>query len=286
LQPINVSVYSVPPGVTYPAAHYHPDTSELVICYRGEGIAYFQESGSYRSVKLKQGDTLLIPAESAHCFFVPDKPDAKDLVLYIVHATASKSFPQVKPDTPPPLEEEKIGRYRRNWTDPEYLKWSKPERRANRSRIWGRIAQANGEPDLAKPDFHLTLYTFLPGQKNPEHFHPHSIEFVLSVEGKGNDIDGHERCFRGAARTDIRHLMTWSENEALSPGDFRNGWQRRESVVLSPGDSLIVPKAGMHEYTTPAAVAEPAVILALQTPQPISHMLHDQVENEDFAAQA
>ena len=66
-----------------------------------------------------------------------------------------------------------------------------PNQRARRHRIWGREGldlspgQDLGERDFVKPFTHLVLYTFYMDQKNFEHYHPHSWEFVYCIQGRG-----------------------------------------------------------------------------------------------------
>jgi hypothetical protein len=65
-----------------------------------------------------------------------------------------------------------------------------PNQRARRHRIWGRegldiSGREMGARDWVKPFTHLVLYTFYLDQKNFEHYHPHSWEFVYCMQGEG-----------------------------------------------------------------------------------------------------
>ena len=265
---VAVDVYSLEPAHASDT-HYHPDHIELVICWRGKGTITIAPpaAGStpiapawdapYQDVSIVTGDTLVIPKGALHRFRSAgalQNPEPKDrdklvdkLVLIVIHAIngvavkenagafsgmASKPFPATM---------------KRNYRDEKYMKFDRNHNnRAVRSRIWGRDAEAeDGAADTAKESLHLTLYTFVPNQMNPGHFHPRSIELVICVQG--------------------RALMS------TKPKLRGTGWGAEQSDVIREGDSVLVTEAGWHRYV--ASGNDDCLLLALQTPHPIMHTL-------------
>jgi len=122
--------------------------------------------------------------------------------------------------------------------------------RAKRIRVWGREAPKGegGKVDRIKEQLQFTLYTFVPEQENPGHFHPHSIELIIALDG--------------GAFTMIR------------PKIDDDGWTpeaNQEQATLDAGDLVLVPLAGWHRYINRSA--ERCKVMALQTPHPIMHTL-------------
>jgi quercetin dioxygenase-like cupin family protein len=265
---IEAEVYSFEPGRSSDA-HHHPDHVELVICWRGRGtmsIAPLKADSTpsapawdtpFQDVTIAAGDTFIIPKGASHRFQSVgplQNPEPKDrdklvekLVLIVVHAingVAVKELPgklEGLPAKPYPAS------LKRNYRDEKYFKFDRNHKnRAIRARIWGRDADAeSGAADTAKESLHCTLYTFVPGQENPGHFHPHSVELVF--------------CLQGRAR-----MSTKPKN----PG---TGWGNEVVGTIREGDSVLVAEADWHRYITSGN--DDCLLLAMQTPHPIMHTL-------------
>jgi quercetin dioxygenase-like cupin family protein len=264
--PLEVDVYTIEPGKE-DGAHCHPGVSELLISWSGFGTVYMpgKPGGDVMEIPLNEGETLVVPKGAVHrCVAGPKgfKPDplgeaTEKWVLVAVHARhAPRKAVALTGRPAPPLGEPELKKYRRKIKDPDYLRFVRdPEKRAGRKRIWGIDAQEDdGAADNAKDQLHLTLYTFVPGQENPEHFHPHSTELVV--------------CLQGEATTRITFPMVG--------GSYKDGWHKAETRVLRAGDTTRVPMAALHVYTNKGT--EDLLLLALQTPQPIMHILKDQID--------
>jgi quercetin dioxygenase-like cupin family protein len=284
-QPLSIDVYTFEPGSTQ-NTHYHPNSSELAICWSGRGrasIALPQGpidaawkanpawQPQYLEIDLAPGDTLVVPKGALHRYEAAVFSDAEKLtlpadkqqtarpgklLLVMVHAGAGTAKPGALPGTAaPPPQGPQLQKFKRNFRNPAYCHFMRnPELRAVRARIWGKDAQEDdGMSDTAKPSFHLTLYTFVPGQENPEHYHPHSVEFVL--------------CVQGEAKTSI----------AVQKPHKPNDWQAKQTQVLQAGDMAIVPKAALHRYINSTG-KDDLLLLALQSPQPIMHIIRDEID--------
>jgi len=258
-----VDVYSIAPGAEDPA-RYHPHHVELVICWRGTGKVQIaprkaDDSGwelPYPSIDIKAGDTLLIPRGALFRYLTLDQPVEK-LVLLVVHTRGTVTKPgqinwaATQPLADPSVIQREIGKYTSFDRDFEH--------RCTRMRIWGREAQGpNGEADNAKPFIHLTSYGFVPHQENPEHYHPNSMELIICVQGR--------------ATVRVRNLKS---------AGIDGGWQKISevnTVVIGEGDTILVPKAALHQYFTFGD--EDLILLASQSPHPILHIL----ENEAYVS--
>jgi quercetin dioxygenase-like cupin family protein len=267
-RPLQVQLYSLAPGATVNDQH-HDEGMSLVLCWSGGGKATVtprkvDDTGwgaALPEVNLVPGDTMAVPRAAkirfaANSTVQPDNKDPGDLqpVDKFVFLLLQSDMPQsVDPPALPTVTDassliRKISRY-------SYFNRN-AEERCVRSRIWGREAQGklDGGPDIAKPYFHLTAYCFVPQQENPQHFHPHSLEFVLCVQGRANMT--------------VRHLV--------DDDDFGRGWEDQFEVrEIEPGDVIIVPIAAQHRYITSGS--EDLVLLASQTPHPIMHILEQEV---------
>jgi quercetin dioxygenase-like cupin family protein len=172
---------------------------------------------------------------------IPEKSDASQLV---------ESFPDGYPQV---LTGDALASYKRKILD--YLGYElNPKLICVRSKIWGKEGLvAGGVTDFAKPFFHFTAYTFVPPQENPEHYHPKSVELVL--------------CWQGRANMTVR--------PSLDPNNAGNvGWEDAlEEREIVEGDLVLVPKGALHWYAISGN--EDLVLLALQTPHPVLHVLED-----------
>lgn len=273
---LQVDTYSIAPDEEDPT-HYHPQHVEMVICWRGKGKAMIaprkaDDSGwelPYPSIDIKAGDTLVIPKGALHQYVALDQaqPANKDtpqpvekLVLLVVHTRGTETKPgqtnwnATQPLPDPSIILREISKY--SYFDRD------SNRRCVRSRIWGRDAQGpNGEADNAKPFLHLTAYCFVPNQVNPEHYHPHSLELMI--------------CLQGRATVTVRELN--SVNNGID-----GGWQKKteiKEVVIEEGDTVLVPEAALHQYVTFGN--EDLILLASQSPHPILHILEDEAHVSD-----
>ncbi|WP_368622180.1 cupin domain-containing protein [Paraburkholderia sp. BR13444] len=289
-----VEVLSIAPGKqTLP--HYYTDQVELVICWRGRGtvsVALQRADGpgwdpcivdaaDSNGIHIEPGDTLVLPKYALRSFTALDEerksvqhpfPRAgqspqvwpvEKLVLLLVrisdnhgvpHSGKSygegEAFPQGYPQV---LSSDTLTSYKRKILD--YLGFElDPKLICVRSKIWGKEGLvAGGATDFAKPAFHFTAYTFVPGQENPEHFHPKSVELVL--------------CWQGCANMTVRPSLNPVE------AGFAKWNDALEENELMEGDLVLVPKGALHWYGVSGN--EDLVILALQTPHPILHVLED-----------
>lgn len=284
-QPLEVSIYSIAPGEE-DSLHRHPDHIELVICWRGRGTATIEKfkGGPVFAFEIQRGDSIVVPKNAWHKFSarpeeemaipnpanppVPIKTSriwpAEKLELVVIHAHGCvREVPDPKAD---PLPNPKLlDRNDRNSNDlyslmrpiGQFCGFARDTRlQSVRSRIWGREAEKNvgGGADNAKTTLHFTAYTFVPGQENPEHYHPHSVEFVM--------------CLQGRARMTVRPM--------IAPGDFEleSGWEDPYEVAeLNEGDTALVPMGALHWYAN--ASNEDCVLIALQSPHPILHILEE-----------
>jgi quercetin dioxygenase-like cupin family protein len=266
-----VQVHSIEAGKESPSC-YFPSHTELVVCWRGRGYLRLaaqsnastpgnpQWDAPFQDVEIGEGDTIAIPKGALRRYRSADKiasTDPRDadkrvgkLVLIAIYALNGNPVPSQPPTAAfsgaptkpfPPLK--------RNFREERYLKFDRnPKNRAIRSRIWGRDGEGDsGAADLAKASFHLTLYTFVPRQENPGHFHPHSVELIVALQGR--------------AETHVQ-----DKNAGGAPG-----WGADNQYELREGDTLLVKEAGWHRYIT--AGNDDCLLLALQTPHPIMHTL-------------
>jgi quercetin dioxygenase-like cupin family protein len=290
-----VEVLSIAPGKqTLP--HYYTDHVELVICWSGRAtvsVALKQSAGSgwdpcivdasdSNGIHIGPGDTLVLPKNALRRFTALDEerksvqhpfPRAgqnpqvwpvEKLVLLLVRVRDKgdgvpydgasyvevESFPNGFSQV---LSSDALTSYKRKILD--YLGFElDPKLICVRSKIWGKEGLvAGGATDFAKPFFHFTAYTFVPGQENPEHYHPKSVELVL--------------CWQGRANMTVR--------PSLDPDDAGNiGWHdAREKREIVEGDLVLVPQGALHWYAISGN--EDLVLLALQTPHPVLHVLED-----------
>ncbi|MBB5510922.1 cupin domain-containing protein [Paraburkholderia atlantica] len=298
--PLIVEVLSIAPGKqTDPI--YYADQVELVICWRGRGTVSVEmqqsdgpgweprvvDAPDSAGIRIAPGDTLVLPKYALHSFTAlaeerktvqhpfpkagqnPLLWSVEKLVLLLVRmpdmrgilpngGVQNKDEPNSKIGSfsngyPQVLSGDALTSYKR--AIPDYLGFERdPALICVRSKIWGKEGLvAGGATDFAKPVFHFTAYTFIPSQENPEHFHPKSVELVL--------------CWQGRADMTVR--------PSLNPDDAGNAkwydaYERRE---LMEGDLVLVPKGALHWYATSGN--EDLVLLALQTPHPVLHVLED-----------
>jgi mannose-6-phosphate isomerase-like protein (cupin superfamily) len=263
---LNIEIYAIAPyGGIDP--HYHDGFPSMLICWEGEGTMTIAESAGvagtwsepYREVTLRQYDCVYVPPGALYRINAGGTQPKHGFVILAVHALQGEPFNEsaaalaeagseeyrwvrhLAPDWQPPAGE--LPLY--NW-DPVR------EHRATRNRIWGKDGVLdNGEADPAKEYFHLVAYCFNPHQENPPHFHPRSVEFMLGLMG-------------GA--------LTYTRSK--HPHDY--GWDPtvRERTI-TPGDTALVGLADIHRYVN--TTDEKAIVLALQTPQPIMHTLEHEV---------
>jgi len=282
-QPLEVSVYSIAPGEE-DTWHHHPDHIELVICWRGRGTATIvrTSAGPAFEFPIQPGDSIVVPKGALHKFKallndemllpnpanlpVPIQPSriwpVEKLELVVIHAHGCVRVPDAgrlpavqkldRNDPDPKIANEL---YRMMRPIGKFCGYARdPKLQCVRSRIWGREAERNfaGDADDAKPTLHFTAYTFIPGQENPEHYHPLSVEFVM--------------CLQGRAHMTVRPM--------LKPGDFEAGWKDPCNVAeMNEGDTALVPMGALHWYCN--ATNEDCVLIALQSPHPILHILED-----------
>lgn len=280
-QPLDVDVYSIAPGEEDPL-HHHPDHIELVICWRGSGTVTIAESaaGPVFEFPIQRGDSVLVPKNAFHRFKAtathkmmlpnPANPpvpieDSKiwpveKLELVVIHAHGSVRVADdtvVLPAVTVPNANQLYAMLR---PIGEFSGYARDVRlQCVRARVWGREAERNvkGDADNAKPTLHFTVYTFVPGQENPEHYHPDSVEFVM--------------CLQGRAKMTVRPRIVRPMTEA---DDFSPGWEDPYEVAeLNEGDTALVPMGALHWYAN--ATNEDCVLVALQSPHPILHILED-----------
>jgi quercetin dioxygenase-like cupin family protein len=256
---VNVQAYKLEQGKRS-EAHFHESHFELVMVWRGKGLARYGTAadGEWRigsPLTLEPFDTIAIPPRTLHEF----EADAggEPLVLITVHALNDQRLETTRAtfgSRPDPRELEKrsvgdLGAKPGNWEPSKY--------RAKRIRVWGkeaRVEEVKGEDtclpvDANKGQFHFTLYTFNPTQANPGHFHPHSIEFVFALTNR----------VEFSVRPKLA-LGGWD-----SPGDV-------QEKLLEPGDMVLVPLAGWHQYVN-RSETEQSMVMAMQSPHPVMHTL-------------
>ncbi|BDC46053.1 cupin domain-containing protein [Paraburkholderia terrae] len=287
LSPI-VEVLSIAPGKQTPP-QYYVDQVNLVICWRGRGTVSLAvrksddtgweppiaDAPESKGIHIAPGDTLVFPRHAVHQFTAlgeerksvqhpfptpnhdPQVWPVEKLVLLLIRIpqdgdahTLAEPFPGGFPQV---LSSDALASYKRKILD--YLGFElNPKLICVRSKIWGKEGLvAGGVTDFAKPLFHFTAYTFVPGQENPEHYHPKSVELVL--------------CWQGRANMTVR--------PSLNPDDAGNiGWDdAREMREIVEGDLVLVPQGALHWYAILGN--EDLVLLALQTPHPVLHVLED-----------
>lgn len=274
-QPFEVVLHTFAPGASSEAKEVsHDDGMGLAICCSGSGDAVItprkaDDSGwdsPLAAVTLVPGDTMAIPRSAKYYFVAKDKirPANQDtdhpvdkFVLLMLHTQMPKT-PKAPPPLPPIADAKdlirKISLY-------SYFNRN-PVERCIRSRMWGRegLGKLDGAADIAKAYFQVVLYCFVPGQENPQHFHPHSVEFVLCLQGRASMI--------------VRRLV--DEKTANAGKGFNRGWEDQfDAREIEPGDTVLVPMAAQHRYI--ASGNEDVVLLACQTPQPIMHVLEHEV---------
>jgi mannose-6-phosphate isomerase-like protein (cupin superfamily) len=238
-------------------AHYHKDHYELVLVWSGSGTlvrAVENEGWRVSEHDLKKLDTISIPPRTLHQFKgVGEDP----LVLITVHAlngipllTIQQPFKEAP--GPSPFEIRNVATIANTRDDNgKLINWEENKNfRAKRIRVWGREAPKGegGKVDRIKEQLQFTLYTFVPEQENPGHFHPHSIELMIALDG--------------GAFTTIRRKI---DGEGWTPE------ANQEQATLDAGDLVLVPLAGWHRYINRSA--ERCKVMALQTPHPIMHTL-------------
>lgn len=263
-QPVDASVYVVKAGRSWPPDLYHPRCSELVLWWGGSGkvILRLPEmkvpwpkwelspdwDSTVHAVDLKPGASVVVPRGALRRFTA----DAGgDLVLVVVHAEDPLENPgSIGATSPTPSISPA---FTRNLDASPYSdEQPRRRRRAKRNRVWGQEVKSPGGPlpDPSKAEFHVVQYVFKPSQWNPYHFHPRSVELVI--------------CRKGEGEANVTFPQT--------PGKFP-GWDKAstETVPLNPGDTMIVPKAALHEYWDKTESSD-LFLLAMQTPQPIMHI--------------
>jgi len=262
-----VEVYSFEPGQSS-SAHYHSTHIELVVCWRGRGVATVALPASdstptapkwdppFQDVTIAAGDTLVIPKGALHRFQsagVLQNPDPRDrdkrvekLILIVIHAINGVPVTELAKEITGTATKPYPATLKRNYRDERYLKFDRDhEKRAVRARIWGRDADTeDGAADTAKESLHFTLYTFVPHQENPGHFHPHSMELVICVQGRARML-----------------VKPWTDP----------GWGTQVEGIIREGDSVLVDEVGWHRYITSGN--DDCLLLAMQTPHPIMHTL-------------
>lgn len=283
-----VEIFSIEPGHDS-GIHYHWQRVEMIICLRGRGKVTIAELASNATenspnwnppapdVDIVEGDTLVIPQGalrkiSAANTLANQDPKDKDklpakLVLIVLHPLLGKPFSEGHGIFPQAGGPPSTAPQKRNFRDDIYCKYDRKKydsthlNRAIRSRIWGRDAQGSaGEADIAKEQMHLTLYTFVPGQLNPGHFHPDSVEWVA--------------CLQGRALMTVRAKKKHEKQgwEAPDPAPAPN----RDSLVIREGDSVLVPAADWHQYVTSGN--DDCLLIVSQTPHPILHILEHETD--------
>jgi quercetin dioxygenase-like cupin family protein len=278
-QPVDAWVYAIRAGRTWPADHYHPGCCELVVVWHGKGTVLFQPPApaptwaqwehnpqwqqQVYKLDVAEGDTIVIPRGAVHRFRAAPNQKLELIVVHMQDPRENRRALGAFAPVAPPV----IATYQRNLNTPAYGGgMDSSRRRAKRNRVWGQDPNGSGlpnnpqgAPDVCKSEFHMIQYVFHPGQWNAEHFHPHSVEFVI--------------CRRGDAEADV--------TLPNRPGRFP-GW-RRASIISFPhlhtGDTLIVPKAALHEYWD-AHSEKDLVLLAMQTPQPIMHITRGMIDGQ------
>jgi quercetin dioxygenase-like cupin family protein len=295
-RPLEVHVYSIAPGAE-DSLHRHTEGIELMICWRGRGTMTIKTpSGELFQFKIERGDSVVVPTGAWHMVTAlpedkmeianpqkpppptpaPGQPDnsvpeiakqnlwaIEKLELVIIHAQGCTSeapvenidlltnLQDLKRDNPADAN----ALYRMMRPIGKFCGYARnPSLQCVRARIWGREAERDteGAADDAKPTLHFTAYTFVPTQENPEHYHPHSVEFVM--------------CLQGRAKMTVRPM--------IDPNDFSQGWERAlDSAELNEGDAVLVPIGALHWYAN--ASKEDCVLIALQSPHPILHILED-----------
>ncbi|SAL07020.1 Cupin domain protein [Caballeronia calidae] len=286
--PLIVEIFSIAPGMQTPA-ECGTDGVGLIICWRGRGTvslalrksddsgweAPIVDAPGSNGIHITPGDTLILPKRSAHRFTAlaeerksvqhpfpranqdPQVWPVEKLVLLRVSIPGKGNLHRMAEPFPDGFSQvlsgDALTSYKRRIAD--YLGFElDPKLICVRSKIWGKEGLvAGGATDFAKPMFHFTAYTFVPRQENPEHHHPKSVELVL--------------CWQGRAKMTVR-----PRRDEDNVGDIR--WEdAREERELSEGDLVLVPEGALHWYGVSGE--EDLVLLALQTPHPVLHVLED-----------
>ncbi len=229
----------------------HDDHFELVIVWRGS--VNLHTGPAKAPCLLQPRGTAAIPMGQRHQF---EQTGNEEAVLITVHALNDKvvktrTFSAFEPGDGIDLEERNL-----NQIQAKPGSWEpNPRFRAKRIRIWGKEAGALPSVDAIKQQLQFTLYTFMPEQENPGHFHPHSVEFVFSLS------DGVKFMIRPKLERD-----DWT------------GVDDRYEKELEAGDLVLVPTAAWHRYIN--GPKQEALVLAMQTPHPIMHTLLDETNGE------
>jgi quercetin dioxygenase-like cupin family protein len=263
---LNIEIYAVEPGGNI-AARYHDGFPAMLICWQGAGtmtIAEPADGGSawkapYATLAIEQYDCVYVrPGALYRIDAGATQPEGR-LVVLAVHALQGQPFNESPGTlgTPgataypwirhlAPDREPKPG-------EPPVYTWDpNEEHRATRNRIWGKDGVLpEGAPDPAKEYFHLVAYCFNAHQENPPHFHPRSVEFMLGLTGSA---------------------LTYTRSKLPNA----NGWDPTiNEKTINPGDTALVRLADIHRYVN--TTDKRAIVLALQTPQPIMHTLEHEV---------
>ncbi len=276
---LSVTVCAVRQGGKIKARH-HPGHMTMVICWRGKGTAKIAERSAgkiaswdppYEPVAVDTYTSFVVPRGALY-EFLADPPSSRGsprahCVLLMVHAWCGKPVQTLSgafsgtPQRPFPWRKDLHPDHKA--IDPEtgivlYRFDEEKAHRATRIRIWGRDAVTPaGDPNIAKSDFHLTAYCFGPGQENPAHFHPYSVEFMLGMKGKTLTYTRDKR---------------WNQG-----GEAVKGWsEARRSGTISPGDTALVRIGDIHRYVN--HTDKNSIVLALQTPHPIMHTLEHETD--------
>ena len=259
-QPLAVTLHSIAPGEE-DAQQPGADEIELMICWRGKGKAAIG-AVSFSDLDFEAGDSMVIPPGLARKYRAlkdvqpdnkPDRQPAEKLIMVTVRTKLPAGAPP--PDTMAVTDVTQLKRKIGN-----YIYYNRiAEERCVRSRIWGRDGMdGDGRSDVLKPYFHMTAYCFVPRQVNPEHYHPHSVELVICLQGEA-DVVTRVPAAPGSG--------DWKPRE--------HGWQPVQPFVMKEGHALLVPKAALHQYITRGN--EDLILLAMQSPHPVMHILGPEV---------
>lgn len=269
-QPVDGWVYAIKGGAQWPSDHYHPHSTELVLLWSGSGKVTLRQAvlnGSWeewendpqwandpREIKIEAHDSVVIPRGALHRFTAT--AGSTPLVLLVLHTEDPKEQAGDL-GTTAPIPDDGPSLKRNLGQTPYSIAEESRRRRAKRNRVWGALAQGpEGEPDHGKSEFHLVQYVFKPSQWNRAHFHPYSVEFVLCREGEGEAT------------------VVPSTKGPFSEFDH----SKTETVIMKKGDTMIVPKAALHEYWDHTGTTD-LYLLAMQTPQPIMHLTEHEIES-------
>lgn len=271
---LNVDVYAVRAGGKV-ETRYNPDHMSMVICWQGSGevtIAQPNPGGSqpswaapYHTFRVGEFDTFVVPKGALHRFIADDEITERfGWVLLVVNpldgvglseepgafsGTPKEPFRWTKKLSP-------TGSYDPETRKPVYDYDKVKGHRAKRIRVWGREAvDDNGRPDPAKEQFHLVAYPFDKKQENPAHFHPHSVELMIGVDGT---TDVYTRAKHWVSKNDDIPDQGWAKDQVEGQ--------------LARGDTAVIGLGDIHRYVN-RSEDNTSIVLAMQTPQPIMHTL-------------